>query len=94
MIGVTISLYIFANVLSMNNIVELYIFFGTNCGASYGLKHSDISLRNCLQTVIWRPDFAAHVQLLDFREWGHCPRLENEYGRPWDDQVMSNDHFT
>ena len=44
--------------------------------------------------VIWRPDLAAHVQLLDFREWGHCPRLENEYGRPWDDQVMSNDHFT
>ena len=52
----------------------------------HGLENSSKSLRNFLQTVIWRPDLAAHVRTLDVREWGHCPRLENEYGCPWSDE--------
>jgi hypothetical protein len=52
----------------------------------HGLDHSTKSLRNFLQTVIWRPDLAAHVRTLDVREWGHCRRLENEYGCPWSDK--------
>ncbi|KAE9370888.1 hypothetical protein N431DRAFT_42898 [Stipitochalara longipes BDJ] len=52
----------------------------------HGLKHSSKSFRNFLQTVIWRPDLAAHVRVLDVREWGHCPRLENQYGCPWTDE--------
>jgi len=52
----------------------------------HGHEHSSKSLRNFLQTVIWRPDLAAHVRTLDVREWGHCRRLENEYGCPWSDE--------
>jgi hypothetical protein len=38
-----------------------------------------------LQTIIWRPDLAAHFRVLDFREWGDCLQLEYEHGCPWTD---------
>jgi hypothetical protein len=51
----------------------------------HGLQHPQKSLRNFLQTVIWRPDLASHVRVLDIREWGDCPQLEYEHGCPWTD---------
>lgn len=42
----------------------------------YGLQHTSKSLRLFLQTILWRPDLAAHVQTLDIREWMHTPRLK------------------
>jgi len=49
------------------------------------IKHSQKSLRTFLQTVIWRPDLAAHVRVLDVREWCDCPTLETEVRCPWTD---------
>ncbi|KAH8763497.1 hypothetical protein F5882DRAFT_383597 [Hyaloscypha sp. PMI_1271] len=51
----------------------------------HGLQHSQKSLRPFLQTIIWRPDLAAHIRVLDVREWGDYPQLEYEQGCPWTD---------
>lgn len=51
----------------------------------HGLQHSQKSVRIFLQTIIWRPDLAAHVRELDLREWGNCPELEYLHGCPWTD---------
>lgn len=39
-----------------------------------GLTHSDNSLKSFLKTIIWRPDLAAHVKVLDLRDWGDVPK--------------------
>ncbi len=50
----------------------------------YGLKHTQNSLRAFVDTILWRPDLAAYVQVLDLREWANahcpCPRLEDYLG--------------
>ena len=39
-----------------------------------GLEQPTGSIRSFLQTILARPDLAAHVKTLDIREWGKCPR--------------------
>ncbi|KAF4631609.1 hypothetical protein G7Y89_g6528 [Cudoniella acicularis] len=46
----------------------------------HGLEHSQKSFRNFLQTTNWRPDLASYVKMLDVRERGNCPRLEDYVG--------------
>jgi hypothetical protein len=60
------------------------------CWTYYGLVHTTKSLRSFLQTIIWRPDLAAHVRALDIREWGHCERVEDQYGCPWNPSAKFN----
>ncbi|KUJ17264.1 uncharacterized protein LY89DRAFT_718006 [Mollisia scopiformis] len=43
----------------------------------HGFTHSNKSLKFFLETVIRRPDLAGHVKVLDLREWGDCPKLED-----------------
>lgn len=58
----------------------------------HGLTDPKKSLRQFLQTILWRKDLAALVEEVDLREWGNeygdCPRLEDwtgddSYGKAW-----------
>ena len=52
----------------MNNIVEFYIFFGTNCGAYYGSN-----IQTYLFEIIWKPSFGDRI----LRLTSNCPISEN-----------------
>lgn len=39
------------------------------------------SLRSFFQTIIWCPDLAVHVEVLDLREWRYTPRLDHYMGQ-------------
>jgi hypothetical protein len=43
-------------------------------------------LRKFLETINWRPDLGEYVKVLDLREWGQCPRLEEWVGFFWKGQ--------
>lgn len=49
----------------------------------HGLNHSSKSLHYFLRTVIQNPQLADCVGTLDLREWGDCPRLEDNYNPNW-----------
>ncbi len=58
----------------------------------HGLKHTRNSLRIFVDAILWHPELAAHVQVLDLREWSEgdrpCPRLEDNLGsRYWDEEA-------